>query len=251
MAKAKTAPEVKAAAKTKAKLKAKPKARPKLKRVTQRELRAAKPFDRNNLPTATASAERIAQVVQSRFERQGRPTLYRPNYAEIAYRHLTDGGLVEQLADIFDVSVATLYEWKAKHPGFFEALTLGKLGFDQQIERALHEKALGATYTDQTAIKLKDVEFDDMGKKLAERERIEIVTLQKSAPPDTTAMIFWLKNRRPHEWRDRTEITGADGGAIDTNVNLTVKVGTDLMRRLSLMSGRIEIDHDVTDVEPE
>jgi len=36
--------------------------------------------------------------------------------------------------------------------------------------------------------------------------RITITPLKKHYPPDTTACIFWLKNRRPQEWRYRTEL---------------------------------------------
>lgn len=32
------------------------------------------------------------------------------------------------------------------------------------------------------------------------KERVEIVELEQEVPPDTTAGIFWLKNRKPEQW---------------------------------------------------
>lgn len=51
----------------------------------------------------------------------------------------------------------------------------------------------------QQAIKVKDVYYDENGRR-CENERIEIVELEQEIPPDTTASIFWLKNRKPEQW---------------------------------------------------
>lgn len=51
----------------------------------------------------------------------------------------------------------------------------------------------------QQAIKVKDVFFDEEGRR-CEKERVEIVELDQEVPPDTTAGIFWLKNRKPEQW---------------------------------------------------
>ena len=160
-----------------------------------------------------------------------------------------DAGLAEKLG----VAVATIYRWKNEYPDFCDALRKGKTGFDQQVQDALLSKATGATLNKQVAIKLKDTEYDDMGKKLAERERVELVTVTEQAAPDTGAMIFWLTNRQGDDWKNtqRRELTGADGAPIDNSINVTLNVGNDILQRLERMSSRLTIDNKVTDVEPQ
>lgn len=194
-----------------------------------------------------------ALIAKKFAEPVGRPSVYKPEYVAVAYAHAASGGMDGGLADKLGVHVATIYKWRNEHPEFFDALKRGKLGFDQQVHDALLSKATGATLNKQVAIKLKDTEYDDMGKKLAERERVELVTVQEQAAPDTGAMIFWLTNRQGDDWKNtqRREMTGADGGAIDTSVTVTVNIGNELMQRLGRMSGRLTIDNPVTDVEPE
>ena len=64
---------------------------------------------------------------------------------------------------------------------------------------------MGQTLIEEKEVKLKSVEYDN-GKKVAEEERVEIVQLKKQVPADTTAIIFFLKNRRPDLWRDKQDV---------------------------------------------
>jgi hypothetical protein len=68
----------------------------------------------------------------------------------------------------------------------------------------LHQRAMGFEYEEAQAHKLKTVEYEN-GKRLKETERLEIIMVKRVVPPDTTACIFWLKNRRKVEWRERQE----------------------------------------------
>lgn len=63
----------------------------------------------------------------------------------------------------------------------------------------MYDKAFGLKIKTQQAIKLKDVYYDEEGRR-CEKERVEIVELEQEVPPDTTAGIFWLKNRKPEQW---------------------------------------------------
>ena len=54
----------------------------------------------------------------------------------------------------------------------------------------LLKRALGYEYTE------KKIEIEANGGK-------KITQTVKHMAPDTTAQIFWLKNRRPDKWRDR------------------------------------------------
>ena len=103
---------------------------------------------------------------------------------------------------------STLYEWKKKYPEISEALKKGKEVIDRQVENALLKRALGYEYEEVKQI----IEKDEKGK---DRKRIEKTV--KQVAPDTTAQIFWLKNRKPDEWRDRQNIEHS--GNINTGLN--------------------------------
>ena len=114
-----------------------------------------------------------------------------------------DGLTDEQIAKNMGIRTSTIYEWKKKFPEITEALKKGKEVIDREVENKLYQRAVGYEYKETKKI------VDADGKK-----RIEEVT--KQVPPDTTAQIFWLKNRKPDTWRDkqRLEHTGKDGEAI-------------------------------------
>lgn len=100
-----------------------------------------------------------------------------------------DGLTDEQIAANIGVRRETIYDWKKRFPNFSNALKKGKEVIDRQVENALLKSALGYEY-----------EEDGMTKDGA------VVPLRKVAHPNTTALIFWLKNRKPLDWRDKQEI---------------------------------------------
>lgn len=103
-----------------------------------------------------------------------------------------DGLTDEQLAHNMGISRDTLYAWKNKYPDISDALKRGKEVVDIQVENALLKRALGYDYQEER------VEVsEDKGRK--------VVQTIKHVPADTTAGIFWLKNRRPDKWRDKPE----------------------------------------------
>lgn len=103
-----------------------------------------------------------------------------------------DGLTDEQISGNAGINPATLYDWKKKHPKISEALKKGKEVVDVQVENALLKRALGYSYRE---IKTEEV---------PEGEKVTITT--KEVVPDTTAQIFWLKNRRPDKWRDKRDV---------------------------------------------
>ena len=132
----------------------------------------------------------------------GRPTKYKEEYNEQAYKLCLLGSTDVQLAEFFDVCEATINNWKIEFPIFLESLKRGKIAADAEIASSLYNRAKGLTVIKQQAIKLKESEFNSEGKKISESESIEIVDLEDEVPPDTTAAIFWLKNRNPNRWRE-------------------------------------------------
>lgn len=126
-----------------------------------------------------------------------------------------DGLTDEQIAKNMGIALSTLKLWKNGHPAILAALKRGKEVIDIEVENALLNKAMGFKVTVKKSYKVKDVEYDN-GRKVKESERIEMVDEEQYIPPDTTAQIFWLKNRKPAEWRDKQNIehTGKDGEAL-------------------------------------
>ena len=113
-----------------------------------------------------------------------------------------DGLTDEQISDKIGVSRSTLSDWKAKYPDISDALKRGKEVVDVEVENALLKKALGIKETVLKPIKVKEVLYED-GKRIKETERIEYAEEELYIPPETAAIIFWLKNRRPDLWRDK------------------------------------------------
>lgn len=135
---------------------------------------------------------------------EGRPSSFDISFVRQAEKLCVLGATDAEIADFFGVTVRTIYRWKAAHDEFCQALKAGKELADNRVERSLYQKATGFTYVEQQAFKVKKVEYLN-GKRLSETEELKVVDVERFSPPDTTAMIFWLKNRRPEQWRDKTE----------------------------------------------
>lgn len=114
-----------------------------------------------------------------------------------------DGMLNTEIIKKMDISESTLYLWKKKYPQIEEALRQGKEVVDIFVENALFRKAMGYNVQVEKKIKLKDIIYNDSGKKISEKERLESYLEDVHIPADTTAQIFWLKNRKPKQWRDK------------------------------------------------
>jgi hypothetical protein len=126
----------------------------------------------------------------------GRPTDYKESYAEQAKKLCILGATDVDLAEFFDVSVRTIPRWATKYPEFCQALKAGKDTADQRVERSLYQRAVGYSHS---AVKI----FMPAGAK----KPVYAEYLEHSAP-DTTAAIFWLKNRKSAEWRDTRFLAG-------------------------------------------
>jgi hypothetical protein len=108
-----------------------------------------------------------------------------------------DGLTDTEIAKKVGVNPATLSVWKAKYPEIEKALSVNADAVDRQVEGALLKRALGYEYEETKQI----VEVTPEGDK---KQRVEKTI--KQVVPDTTAQIFWLKNRKPTEWRDKREM---------------------------------------------
>jgi hypothetical protein len=123
-----------------------------------------------------------------------RPTAYKAEFAAQATKLAALGATDIEVADFFEVDVRTIYRWKHDHTEFCQALNAGKEKADERVVNSLYQKAVGY---EQDAVKIFMPANADAPVYADYREKIA---------PDTTAAIFWLKNRRPAEWRDKQEI---------------------------------------------
>ena len=139
----------------------------------------------------------------------GRPPKYDPSFAEQARKLCNLGATDAEIANFFEVSVRTIYSWKLQHDEFLQALKRGKDEYDDLVEKRLFSRAVGYS---QDAVKI----FMPAG-----ADEPVYAPYTEHVPPDVTAAIFWLKNRRPDQWRDRKELTGADGTPLVPVLNLT------------------------------
>lgn len=110
-----------------------------------------------------------------------------------------DGLTDEQIAQNIGVHRDTLIEWKKKYSDISDTLKKGKEIVDIQVENALLKRALGYSYDEITR---EQVVNEKTGEKTMEVTKI----VKKEIVPDTTAQIFWLKNRRPDKWRDKQDV---------------------------------------------
>src|SRR5690606_21525869 len=85
----------------------------------------------------------------------GRPSLYRPEYAEQARKLCLLGATDKQLADFFNVTEQTINGWKIDFPEFFESLRAGKMKADAEVASKLYDRAIGAEWVEQQAFKVK------------------------------------------------------------------------------------------------
>ena len=135
---------------------------------------------------------------KDQLEKRGRKSLFRPECILIAKAAARFGAIEEEIADELNIGITTLERWKKYYPEFRAALKVGKDVFDDRIERSLAQRAIGYSHPAVKAFMTRDG-------KIIEHKYIE------HYPPDTTAALFWLKNRRPDRWRDVQRIDAAMG----------------------------------------
>lgn len=144
-----------------------------------------------------------------------RPTKFKAEYVEQARKLCQLGATDIEIADFLEVDVRTLYRWKGEHEPFCQALKAGKEVADERVERSLFSRANG-------------YEHDEVDIRVVGGELVQ-TPIRKFYPPDTTAAIFWLKNRRPAEWREKVEnvITGPNGGPVQNEMLIRFEDGSD------------------------
>ncbi|MDH4993036.1 helix-turn-helix domain-containing protein [Aquamicrobium lusatiense] len=140
---------------------------------------------------------------------RGRPTAYRPEYAEQAAKLCALGATDYELADFFKVDTRTIYRWKNVHEDFCQALIAGKENADTRVERALYNRAVGYTFESEKV-------FQFQG-------QIVRADTTEHVPPDPSAAKLWLTNRKPEDWRDKQEHSHSGQVMLTPTINFNGK----------------------------
>jgi hypothetical protein len=135
-----------------------------------------------------------------------------------------EGLLEEEICKRLGIAVSTFNLYKNQHSELLEVLKNSKEIADYKVEDSLYKRALGYKYDEVTRElctvrdKYGEPVYDpETGQPFTEMKVTKIVT--KEVTPDTTAQIFWLKNRRPDKWRDKQEIEHS--GHLNTGPDLS------------------------------
>ena len=110
-----------------------------------------------------------------------------------------DGLSNEQIAHNMGITFQTLYKWQDKYSELREALKKGKEVVDREVENALLKRAMGYETVEEVEEPVEDKETGEVQMRVTKR-------VKKQVAPDVTAQIFWLKNRKPAEFRDKHDV---------------------------------------------
>lgn len=134
-----------------------------------------------------------------------------------------DGLTDEQIAKNLGISKASLENYKNQYLDFLDTLKRGKEVVDREVENALLKNALGYETEEITE------EYDAKGRLISSKR------IKKKVAPNTTAQIFWLKNRKPADWRDKKDVDVA--GEIKTQ-NSFENLTTEQLLEISRLGGK-------------
>lgn len=139
----------------------------------------------------------------------GRPTAYREEYAEQAYKLCLLGSTDKEMAVFFGVCEQTIQNWKDTHEEFLGSITRGKDSADANVAERLYKRAMGYEHP---AVKI----FMPAG-----ADRPVYADYTERFPPDTQAASLWLRNRQKAKWRDKVETGFTDSEGNDVSLNVT------------------------------
>jgi len=146
----------------------------------------------------------------------GRKTKYHEDFPLLAQDYARRGMIDKEICKKLGISQESFYLYLRTYPEFAEALKEGKKPVDVEVENALLKRAKGFSYEEVHA------EFRAKDAKDKKAKPIVVKKITKMVVPDTTACIFFLKNRRPGLWKDRHNF--------DVSGNLNLKVITAVPR---------------------
>lgn len=128
-----------------------------------------------------------------------RKSKYNPEtFPLLAEKYAREGMIDKEIAKCLGIVLSTFYDYQKKYSEFSNAIKEGKAPVNFMVEKALLKRAQGYTYEETTKVMTLD--------KKGSPEVKEIRKVTKEVIPSVAAQEFWLKNREPDKWRDKTEV---------------------------------------------
>ena len=149
----------------------------------------------------------IGMGIVAKKNQGGQPTKFQADFVRQAFVACSESGMTDpKLAKLFNVTLATIKNWKNVHPEFLASIKEGKDIFDSEnVENSLLKRALGYHYNEIT----KEANPDDAGKLATSK------TIRRHVAGDVKAQTFWLRNRNRERWPDTKKLDG------DLNVKIS------------------------------
>ncbi len=173
--------------------------------------------------TATRPRSRPQPSAFASGSADGEPAPYRSDYDRISYQFALLGASELQIAEALGISESTLNGWKRDHPEFLASLRRGQEAADAQVAESLFRRAIGCSHPDFIISR--------------NGGEVTLTETTKHYPPDTSAAIFWLKNRQRERWRElqRLEHTGKDGKTLEAVSASAADLHAELLRRGAML----------------
>ena len=177
-------------------------------------------------PTLTPA--RVAAHAKGRAKREdeGRPSKWKPEFVELAYKFCLMGATDKRLGEFFDVSEDTIHEWKKIHPEFSESIFNGREKADADIAHSLYHRAKGYSHEED------DIRTVALGGN--QGSELVVTRTVKHYPPDTAAASLWLRNRQRKMWVEKTDVELSGG------LRLISLPDEELQARLAELQARME-----------
>lgn len=159
---------------------------------------------------------------------EGNEKLYDTLIWSLASKGYTNAEIYEAL----NISERTFQRWIKKYPSFKEKFSEGRNLATAQVEEALFKRAVGYTTTEEETV----VKFDKEGNNLP----VNVKKKKKQIAPDTSAGIFWLKNRDSAHWKDKVEVESKGGSGLAESLvaQLGMVTEEELERRIKEKEGK-------------
>lgn len=158
-----------------------------------------------------------------------------PRLEEIAH-WCRDGLTEEEICQRLGVSHSSFAEYKKKYPELLDTLKKNKEVADYKVEDSLYMNATGYEYEEETweRVRVDPPYWSEEEQQYIDYRLVLTKTVKKKKHPDTTAQIFWLKNRKPQQWRDKQELEHS--GGLDSKLDLS-GIPVEELRKLAQTDG--------------
>lgn len=157
----------------------------------------------------------MKKTVKKKAGRKTKEFIFQEN-KELILQLARTGSTNKEICDVLGLGETPFYAYLNRDETFKDELARAKVKADTKVENALYKRATGYDIIEE------QTDVEPTGKEGSKVLVKKVRRTKKHVPGDTTAMIFWLKNRKAMQWRDKQEVEHS--GAVDVNKVTTVKL---------------------------